>query len=50
MRERSTITWRNGHFYRDTKVAEVFELVKQYGGTPVSLPLIQVEELDGTDR
>ena len=29
------------------KSTDVFELVKQYGGTPVSLPLIQVSELSG---
>ncbi|WP_342511068.1 uroporphyrinogen-III synthase [Sporosarcina sp. FSL K6-1522] len=30
------------------KSVEVFERVKQYGGKPVSLPLIQVAELKGT--
>lgn len=33
------------------KSEDVFDLVKQYGGSPVSLPLIQVEELTGsTDK
>jgi len=45
MRDRQPLLAETVIFTGTPKSEEVFELVKHYGGTPVSLPLIQVEEL-----
>lgn len=45
MRERQPLLAETVIFTGTPKSEDVFELVKRYGGTPVSLPLIQVAEL-----
>ncbi len=45
MRDRQPLLAETVIFTGTPKSEDVFELVKRYGGTPVSLPLIQVAEL-----
>ncbi|MBO0587113.1 uroporphyrinogen-III synthase [Sporosarcina sp. E16_8] len=45
MHDRQPLLAETVIFTGTPKSEDVFELVKRYGGTPVSLPLIQVEEL-----
>lgn len=45
MRDRQPLLAETVIFTGTPKSKDVFELVKRYGGTPVSLPLIQVAEL-----
>lgn len=49
MRDRGPLFGETVLFTGTPKSPEVFNLVKQYGGTPISLPLIQVAEIEEAD-
>lgn len=51
MRDRHSLDGETVIFTGTPKSEEVFDLVRRYGGTPISLPLIQVEEcIESTDE